>query len=80
MFLVKCNEAFGYTHDQTLDSSMAIIMSMLREHGYLINERNRSMYGDEEAPTGSGDGFEWVEMIDFETGQKKRIRKRKTKI
>lgn len=79
MFLVTCNEAFGYTHEQTLDSSMALIMSMLREHGYLVNERNRSMYGDDEAPTGPEDGFEWVERIDFETGQTKRIRKRKTK-
>lgn len=79
MFLVSCNEAFGYTHEQTLDSSMALIMSMLREHGYLVNERNKSMYGDNEAPTGAEDGFEWAEMVDFETGQKKRIRKRKTK-
>lgn len=80
MFLVTCNEAFGYTHEQTLDSSMALVMSMLREHGYLVNERNRSMYGNKEALTGSDDGFEWVDMIDFETGHKKRIRKRKTKI
>lgn len=79
MFLVTCNEAFGYTHEQTLDSSLVLILAMLREHGYLINERNKSMYGDGEVPTDSDDGFEWVEMIDFETGQKKRIRKRKTK-
>ena len=79
MFLVTCNEAFGYTHEQTLGSSLVLILAMLREYGYLVNERNRSMHGDNETSSGQDDGFEWVEMIDFETGQKKRIRKRKTK-
>lgn len=76
---MTCNEAFGYTHEQTLDSSLALILAMLREHGYLVNERNKSMYGDDETSVGPEDGFEWVEMTDFDTGQKKRIRKRKTK-
>ncbi len=40
MFLVLCNEAFGYTHERTLDSDLALVMSMLREHGYLVNETN----------------------------------------
>ena len=76
MFLVTCNEAFGYTHDQILDSSLVLILAMLREHGYLINERNKQLY-PEENNTGDDTSFEWVEMVDFETGQKKRIRKMK---
>ena len=61
MFLVLCNEAFGYTHERTLDSDLALVMSMLREHGYLVNDRNKSLLMDE--------------VIDFDTGKKKRVRR-----
>ncbi len=71
MLLVSCNEAFGYTHDQTLDSSMVLILAMLREHGYIVNERNKTLYKDD-------DSGEWVEVTDFDTGQKKRVRKMKS--
>lgn len=71
MFLVLCNEAFGYTHLQTLDSSMSVIMAMLKEHGYLINERNKLMNPTEEDDS---DG-EYVYLYDFDTGQKKRVKK-----
>lgn len=73
MFLVLCNEAFGYTHEQTLDSSLALILSMLREHGYLANDRNKALYADDEGPEDCPG--EWVYTIDFDTGQRKRIRK-----
>jgi len=63
MFLVLCNEAFGYTHERTLDSDLALVMSMLREHGYLVNDRNKSLLVDDDE---SGDNHgEWVEVIDF---------------
>ncbi|MEG1545199.1 MAG: hypothetical protein RR382_11875 [Tannerellaceae bacterium] len=75
MFLVTCNEAFGYTHEQTLDSSLVLILAMLREHGYLVNERNRSMYPDSEGE--KEENGEWVYRVDFETGKKVRVRKRK---
>ena len=68
MFLVLCNEAFGYTHERTLDSDLALVMSMLREHGYLVNDRNKSLLMDD-------DESEWVEVIDFDTGKKKRVRR-----
>ena len=48
MFLVLCNEAFGYTHERTLDSDLALVMSMLREHGYLVNDRNKSLLVDDD--------------------------------
>ncbi|MEG1543221.1 MAG: hypothetical protein RR382_01675, partial [Tannerellaceae bacterium] len=70
-----CNEAFGYTHEQTLDSSLVLILAMLREHGYLVNERNRSMYPDSEGE--KEENGEWVYRVDFETGKKVRVRKRK---
>ncbi|MCX4383069.1 MAG: hypothetical protein OSJ51_15260, partial [Parabacteroides distasonis] len=73
MFLVLCNEAFGYTHERTLDSDLALVMSMLREHGYLVNDRNKSLLVDDDE---SGDNHgEWVEVIDFDTGKKKRVRR-----
>lgn len=75
MLLVACNEAFGYTHDQSLDSSLVLILAMLREHGYLINERNKQLY-PENNNKDDNEG-EWIETIDFDTGKKKRVRKMK---
>lgn len=76
MLLVSCNEAFGYTHDQTLDSSMVLILAMLREHGYIVYERNKTLYKDDESE--DDDSGEWVEVTDFDTGQKKKVRKMKS--
>lgn len=78
MFLVVCNEAFGYTHDQILDSSFVLILAMLREHGYLVNERNKTLYSDDKDVSGDTDSGEWVEVTDFDTGQKKKVRKMKS--
>lgn len=77
MFLVLCNEAFGYTHEQTLNSSLALILAMLREHGYLVNERNRALYPDEDTADNTNSD-EWIEVVDFDTGRKKKVRKTKT--
>lgn len=73
MFLVFANEAFGYTHDQTLDSSFTLILSLLREHGYIINERNRYMSPDKDEELKEGE--EWVTVVDFDTGKPKRLKK-----
>lgn len=79
MFLVTCNEAFGYTHDQSLDSSLVLILAMLREHGYIVNERNKALYSDDEDTIGNeSESEEWVEITDFDTGQKKKVRKMKS--
>lgn len=78
MLLVTCNEAFGYIHDQVLDSSLVLILAMLREHGYLVNERNKTLYSDDETTGGESESGEWVEVIDFDTGQKKKVRKMKS--
>lgn len=75
MFLVTCNEAFGYTHDKTLDCSLVLILAMLREHGYLVNDRNKALYSDDETTDGESESGEWVEVIDFDTGQKIKVRK-----
>ena len=42
MFLVNVKEALGYTHEQTLNSSYALITGMLQEYAYMCNERNKS--------------------------------------
>lgn len=73
MFLVICNEAFGYTHEKTLDSSLALLLAMLREHGYLVNERNKALYREDESE--DSDSGKWIEVMDFDTGRKKKIRK-----
>lgn len=70
--LVAANEAFGYTHEQTLDSNFSIIMSMFREYNVMMNERNRG------SKQSLAEGEEWVEITDFETGNKKRIKKVKS--
>jgi hypothetical protein len=77
MFLVICNESFGYTHSQTLDSSFILLLGMLQEHGYLINRRAKDFHTNDTSEKKEEDG-EWVEMIDFDTGQKKRVQKRRS--
>ena len=70
MFLVNVKEALGYTHEQTLDSSYALITGMLQEYAYMCNERNKLLYGDEEDEDYP---FEWVELVNFTTGKTKRL-------
>lgn len=71
MFLVTCNEAFGYTHEQVLDSSFALITGMLQEHGYILRKRNAI---SQKSDLDEDDG-EWIEVTDFETGKLKRVKK-----
>lgn len=75
MFLTIVNEAFGYAHEQTLDSSFSLIISMLKEHNFLINERNK-MYENEDEELGEGE--EWVCLTDFKTGEKTKVKRVKT--
>ena len=70
MFLALCNEAFHYTHEQILDSGMALIMGMLQEHGYMLKERNKAFSKKDDEDEG-----EYIDMIDFDTGETKRIKK-----
>lgn len=79
MFIIQVNEALHYTHDYILDCSYVLILSLLREHSFMVNDRNRKMYGeDDEKTSGTSDtSGEWVEMVDFSTGEKKRYRKAK---
>lgn len=72
--LVLVNEAFGYTHQQTLNSSYCMIMSMLKEYNFSMNQRNKTINGEEEI----NEGEEWTTVIDFDTGQPKRIKKVKS--
>lgn len=58
MFLVSVNEAFGYTHQQTLESSYSLIQCMLSEYSYMWHERNSETDEDSE-------DFEWVDLPDF---------------
>lgn len=55
---------------------MVLILAMLREHRYIVNERNKTLYKDDESE--DDDSGEWVEVTDFDTGQKKKIRKMKS--
>lgn len=73
MFLVTCNEAFGYSHEQILDSSFVLLVGMLRERGYLMSRRVKDFHS-EDTSIKEEDG-EWVEMVDFDTSHVKRIKK-----
>ena len=74
MLLVCVNEALGYTHRETLDSSYTLILSLMHEYTFRMNERNRILYGDDKDEAGFSSG-EWVELVDFSTGRTKRYRK-----
>lgn len=69
MFLALCQEALGLTPTEALDSDYVMIVSVLKEHSYIINDRNRQMSNDENVEG------EYVEVIDFETGEMKRVQK-----
>ena len=62
------------TPQQTLDSSYMFIMALLGEYEYVVLARNRAMYSDDE------DDDEYIEMMDFETGKSKKIRKSNSEI
>lgn len=74
MFLVNVNEAFGYTHEQTLNSSYAVLRNMLAEYNYMWKERNRELENTDDG----GEDFEWVELPDWDNPTKiNRIKKYK---
>lgn len=68
MFLSICCETLGLKPEETLDSDFVLITSILREHNYILNERNKQSNGEDEKD-------EYKEVVDFSTGQKKRVKK-----
>lgn len=74
MFLCIVNEALKYTPEEILDSSYVLILSLLREHSFMMNKRNKELYGDDNTD-GEGD---YIEAVDFATGKTKRVKKAKT--
>lgn len=79
MFLVNVNEAFGYSHRETLDSSYVLILGLLREHAFRTNERNRALFADDDddaSPYAPPSAF--VEMVDFSTGRIRRYPKQQS--
>lgn len=51
-----------------------MIMSMLKEYNFSMNQRNKAINGEEEVK----EGEEWTTVIDFDTGQPKLIKKVKS--
>lgn len=68
MFLSICCETLGLKPEETLDSDYVLVASILREHNYILNERNKQMNGEDTEA-------EYKEVIDFNTGNTKRVRK-----
>ena len=68
-------EALGYTHEQTLGTSYALLEGMLQEYAYMMKERNRRTKPDENEE--EHEDYEWVEVMDFDTGKAKRIKRYK---
>lgn len=58
-YLVSVRESLGLTYEQALDSSVALIETMLQEYAYICNERNKAAQsGTDEG----GEDYEWVEL------------------
>ena len=71
-FLSAANEAFGYSHRETLAAPYALMLALMRERGYTVNKRNREM---ERGDDSKGDDGEEYRMIrDFETGEMRPVR------
>lgn len=75
MLLVIANEAFGYSHEQTLNMSFVLLLSMLRERRFINNERDRAY---DRVNDDLKEGEDWVEITDFQTGKKKRVKRVKS--
>lgn len=67
MFLVNVKEALGYTHEETLNSSYALIQILLTEYSYMWNERNKKHSDEDDDQHGE---FEWVELPDWDNPSK----------
>ncbi len=62
-FLVSVHESLGLTYEQALDSSFALIESMLQEYIYIQREKSKALHkGSDEG----GENFEWVELPSFD--------------
>lgn len=72
MYLVNVKEALGYSHEQTLDSSYVLIEGMLQEYAYMLNRRNNS---ESEGTDDEHGDYEWVDVVDFDTGKSKRVKR-----
>lgn len=72
--MVNVNEALGYTHDQTLESSFTLIEGLLQEYAYIRLNRNKKV-----PETGGIDEeygeYDWVQTIDFDTGKPKKVKR-----
>lgn len=75
MYLVNVREVFGYTHEQTLDSSFVMIEGMLQEYAYMCMGRNKSV-NDQSGNDENGE-FEWIDFIDFDTRLPKKVKRYK---
>lgn len=74
MYLSICNEILGLKPEEILDSDFVMLNSILKERNYTLNERNKIINGDIED---SGDK-EYKEIIDFNTGDIRKIEKVKS--
>lgn len=54
---------------------MCVLLSMIKEHNFIINERNKQYSSDDEKTDSDG---EYVYVTDFETGERKRVKQVKS--
>lgn len=71
MFLSICNEILGLKPEETLESDFVLLVSILKERNYTLNERNRLVSGEI-------DNKEYKEIVDINTGKIRKVEKVKS--
>lgn len=73
MLVAICCEALAMSPEEVLDSDYVLLLSVLKERNFFMNARYKKPDDD-----GLKEGEEWVHITDFETGQRKKIKRVKT--
>lgn len=71
MFLAICIESLNLSPEQVLNSDFVFISSILREQSYIATQRNKQLDRVEENELDD----DYIEMTDFETGKKRKVKR-----
>lgn len=72
MFVAICNETFGMSPEEVLESDFVLLSSVLRERSFINLQRSKEFNNTDKDETPEQ---EYTTVYDFKTGQMKRVPK-----
>lgn len=73
MFIAICAETLHMKPEEVLGSDFVLLSSVLREYNYILHERNKLSYGEDEEVEKQESAKEFVQVVDFESGKLKKV-------